>query len=169
VLPLTVPLRVEVALVVVFQVFDVDVEVGDHVVVAGRVLRTRDYGGVTFVTLRDWSGDVQLLLDKTEIDSAEVDFASVDLGDLIEVTGRMGYSRNGTRSVLVGRWRMLGKCLRPLPDKWKGLTDPEARVRARYVDLAINPVARGLIRARSDILRESECAVRFFNVFSSSD
>jgi lysyl-tRNA synthetase class 2 len=55
--------------------------------------------------------------------------------------------------VLVRRWRMLGKCLRPLPDKWKGLTDPEARVRARYVDLAINPVARGLIRARSDILR----------------
>ena len=65
----------------------------------------------------------------------------------------MGYSKNGTRSVLVGRWRLLGKCLRPLPDKWKGLTDPEARVRARYVDLAINPVARDLIRARSDILR----------------
>jgi lysyl-tRNA synthetase class 2 len=65
----------------------------------------------------------------------------------------MGYSRNGTRSVLVNRWRLLGKCLRPLPDKWKGLTDPEARVRARYVDLAVNPVARDLIRARSDILR----------------
>ena len=48
---------------------------------------------------------------------------------------------------------MVGKCLRPLPEKWKGLTDPEARVRARYVDLAINPVARGLIQARSDILQ----------------
>ena len=121
------------------------------VVVAGRVLRTRDYGGVTFATLRDWSGDVQLLMDKSVLDGA--DFTGVDLGDLVEVTGRMGYSKNGTRSVLVTSWRLLGKCLRPLPDKWKGLSDPEARVRARYVDLAVNPAARDLIRARSDILR----------------
>jgi len=126
---------------------------GVPVTVAGRVLRTRDYGGVTFAQLRDWSGDVQLLLDKSQTGSAAVDFAEVDLGDLIEVTGAMGYSRNGTRSVLMHQWRMLGKCLRPLPEKWKGLTDPEARVRARYVDLATNPVARDLIQARSNILR----------------
>ena len=125
---------------------------GTPVTVSGRVLRTRDYGGVTFATLRDWSGDVQLLLDKSEIDCSAADFATVDLGDLVEATGHMGVSKNGTSSVLVHSWRLLGKCLRPLPDKWKGLTDPEARVRARYVDLAINPVARGLIRARSDIL-----------------
>ena len=126
---------------------------GVTVTVAGRVLRVRDYGGVTFAQLRDWSGDVQLLLDRSQMDGAAEDFADVDLGDLIEVTGPMGYSRNGTHSVLVHRWRLLGKCLRPLPEKWKGLTDPEARVRARYVDLATNPVARGLIQARSDILR----------------
>ncbi len=129
---------------------------GGEVTVAGRVLRARDYGGVTFAQLRDWSGDVQLLLDRSELSRPEdgpEDFADVDLGDLIEASGRMGYSRNGTRSLLVDRWRMLGKCLRPLPDKRKGLTDPEARVRARYVDLAVNPVARDLIRARSEILR----------------
>ena len=126
---------------------------GTQVTVAGRVLRTRDYGGVTFALLRDWSGDVQLLLDKSELDDTAADFADVDLGDLIEATGTMGRSRNGTHSVLVSRWRLLGKCLRPLPDKWKGLTDPESRVRARYVDLAINPVARDLVRARSEILR----------------
>ncbi|MBJ7400283.1 bifunctional lysylphosphatidylglycerol synthetase/lysine--tRNA ligase LysX [Mycolicibacterium sp.] len=126
---------------------------GVPVTVAGRVLRTRDYGGVTFAQLRDWSGDVQLLLDKSQTESAAVDFAEVDLGDLIEVTGAMGYSRNGTRSVLTHQWRMVGKCLRPLPEKWKGLTDPEARVRARYVDLATNSAARDLIRARSNILR----------------
>jgi lysyl-tRNA synthetase class 2 len=117
------------------------------------VLRIRDYGGVTFATLRDWSRDVQLLLDKSALDGGADDFAAVDLGDLVEVTGRMGFSRNGTRSVNVSSWRLLGKCLRPLPDKWKGLTDPEARVRARYVDLAINPLARELVQARSDILR----------------
>ncbi|MCX2934122.1 bifunctional lysylphosphatidylglycerol synthetase/lysine--tRNA ligase LysX [Mycobacterium sp. CVI_P3] len=121
--------------------------------VAGRILRTRDYGGVVFAQLRDWSGDVQLLLDKSTLDGVTEDFAAVDLGDLVEVTGHMGYSKNGTRSVLVQQWRMLGKCLRPLPDKWKGLQDPEARVRARYVDLAINHEARGLIRARSNVLR----------------
>lgn len=133
------------------------------VTVAGRILRTRHYGGVTFAQLRDWSGDIQLLLDRSELDAADAgaqedvaspgDFSEVDLGDLIEASGRMGYSRNGTRSLLVRRWRLLGKCLRPLPDKRKGLTDPEARVRSRYVDLVVNPVARDLIRARSEILR----------------
>ena len=76
----------------------------------------------------------------------------MDLGDLVEAGGHMGYSKNGTRSLIVEQWRMLGKCLRPLPDKRKGLQDPEARVRARYVDLAINPEARDLIRARSNVL-----------------
>ena len=124
----------------------------DTISVAGRVMRLRDYGGVSFAQLRDWSGDVQLLVDKSGLDSAAPDFSGLDLGDLIEATGQMGYSKNGTHSVLVHRWRLLGKCLRPLPDKWKGLTDPEARVRARYVDLAVSPAARELITARSAIL-----------------
>ena len=122
------------------------------VTLAGRVMRSRDYGGVTFAQLRDWSGDVQLLLDSSSLDPGP-DFSGVDLGDLIEARGRMGHSRNGTRSLLVNQWRLLGKCLRPLPDKYRGLTDPEAKVRARYVDLAVNPASRDLIRARSDILR----------------
>lgn len=122
--------------------------------VSGRVLRIRDYGGVLFTHLRDWSGEVQLLLDNSTLDQgATADFtAAIDLGDLIEATGTMGYSKNGTRSLLVRHWRLTGKCLRPLPDKWKGLTDQEARVRARYVDLAVNTEARDLIRARSGVL-----------------
>lgn len=135
--------------------------------VAGRILRTRDYGGVVFAQLRDWSGDVQLLLDKSELDGAADDFTGVDLGDLVEAGGHMGYSKNGTRSLIVDQWRMLGKCLRPLPDKRKGLQDPEARVRARYVDLAINPEARELIRARSNVLhaiRETLFAKGFLEV-----
>ncbi|MGV9799504.1 bifunctional lysylphosphatidylglycerol synthetase/lysine--tRNA ligase LysX [Mycobacterium sp. NPDC003449] len=125
-----------------------------HVTVAGRVLRVRDYGGVLFAQLRDWSGELQLLLDNTGLEvGSTADFtATIDLGDLVEVTGSMGFSRKGTRSLLVGSWRLIGKCLRPLPDKWKGLTDQEARVRARYVDLAVNTEARDLIRARSGAL-----------------
>ncbi|MBX7434316.1 bifunctional lysylphosphatidylglycerol synthetase/lysine--tRNA ligase LysX [Mycobacterium sp. Y57] len=127
---------------------------GTPVTVAGRVLRMRDYGGVLFAQLRDWSGETQLLLDNshlTEATTAEFT-GSIDLGDLIEVTGAMGHGRSGAWSVLVSRWRLIGKCLRPLPDKWKGLTDQEARVRARYVDLAINAEARDLIKARSGVL-----------------
>jgi lysyl-tRNA synthetase, class II len=129
---------------------------GTEVTVAGRILRIRDYGGVLFAQLRDWSADVQLLLDNGNCrpgsDTASFT-AALDLGDLIEVSGTMGVSQSGTRSVLVESWRLIGKCLRPLPDKWKGLTDPEARVRTRYVDLAVNTEARDLIRARSQVLR----------------
>jgi lysyl-tRNA synthetase class 2 len=132
----------------------IDSEGAGTVTVAGRVLRIRDYGGVLFAQLRDWSGEVQLLLDNSILDDGTTaDFTqAIDLGDLIRVSGTMGYSKKGTRSLLVLNWQMIGKCLRPLPDKWKGLTDQESRVRARYVDLAINPDARDLIRARSGVL-----------------
>ncbi|MBV8930415.1 MAG: bifunctional lysylphosphatidylglycerol synthetase/lysine--tRNA ligase LysX, partial [Mycobacteriaceae bacterium] len=125
------------------------------VTVAGRILRVRDYGGVLFADVRDWSAEMQLLLDNSALESAcTADFtATIDLGDLVEVTGLMGHSKSGTRSLMVRDWRLIGKCLRPLPDKWKGLTDPEARVRARYVDLAINTEARDLIAARSRVLQ----------------
>ena len=132
----------------------VDSEGAGTVTVAGRVLRIRDYGGVLFAQLRDWSGEVQLLLDNSQLEEGTTaDFThAIDLGDLIQVSGTMGYSKKGTRSLIVLSWRLIGKCLRPLPDKWKGLTDQEARVRARYVDLAINTEARDLIRARSGVL-----------------
>jgi lysyl-tRNA synthetase, class II len=132
----------------------VESEGAGTVSVAGRVLRIRDYGGVLFAQLRDWSGEVQLLLDNSLLEEGTTaNFTgAIDLGDLIKVSGTMGYSKKGTRSLLVLSWRLIGKCLRPLPDKWKGLTDPEARVRARYVDLAINTEARELIRARSGVL-----------------
>ncbi|MGV0744775.1 bifunctional lysylphosphatidylglycerol synthetase/lysine--tRNA ligase LysX [Mycolicibacterium sp. XJ870] len=146
-----------------------ETEDGQTLTAAGRVLRIRDYGGVLFAQLRDWSGEVQLLLDNSHLaqDSAAAFNATIDLGDLVEVTGSMGLSRNGTRSLLVESWRLIGKCLRPLPDKWKGLSDQEARVRARYVDLAVNTEARDLIRARSGALhaiRETLYAKGFLEV-----
>lgn len=142
---------------------------GAEVTVAGRILRLRDYGGALFAQMRDWSGETQLLLDNSVLtEGSTADFTrTIDLGDLVEVTGTMGHSRSGTWSVLVTRWRLTGKCLRPLPDKWKGLTDQEARVRARYVDLAINTDARELIRARSGVLhaiRETLVAKGFLEV-----
>ncbi|WP_018180504.1 bifunctional lysylphosphatidylglycerol synthetase/lysine--tRNA ligase LysX [Jongsikchunia kroppenstedtii] len=123
---------------------------GTDVRIAGRVLRLRDFGKVIFAVVRDWSGEIQVLLDSANIASDAPDFAAgVDLGDLVEITGTMGRSRRGEQSVLATDWRMLGKCLHPLPDKWSGLTDPEARVRQRYVDLAINESSRETLRIRS--------------------
>ena len=128
----------------VAQALDADDQ--DTVSVAGRILRIRDFGGVLFAQLRDWSGEIQVLLDNSRLETGRIaDFtAAIDLGDLVEITGHMGFSKNGTRSLIVSDWRMVGKCLRPLPNKWKGLTDPEARVRSRYVDLAINAESRNL-------------------------
>ncbi|WP_197283777.1 bifunctional lysylphosphatidylglycerol synthetase/lysine--tRNA ligase LysX [Mycobacterium sp. Marseille-P9652] len=137
----------------VAQALDADDQ--DNVSVSGRILRIRDYGGVLFAELRDWSGEMQVLLDNSCLTQSRIaDFtAAIDLGDLVEMSGHMGFSKNGTRSLIVCDWRMIGKCLRPLPNKWKGLTDPEARVRTRYVDLAVNPESRDLLKARSGVLR----------------
>ncbi|CAM2732493.1 bifunctional lysylphosphatidylglycerol synthetase/lysine--tRNA ligase LysX [Mycobacterium intermedium] len=123
--------------------------------VSGRILRIRNYGGVLFAHLRDWTREMQLLLDNSQLEQGRAaDFnKAIDLGDLVEVTGHMGSSKAGTRSLIVTNWRLIGKCLRPLPNKWKGLTDPEARVRTRYVDLAVNAESRSLITARSAVLR----------------
>ena len=137
----------------VAQALDADDQ--EAVSVSGRILRIRDYGGVLFADLRDWSGEMQVLLDNSRVErGGTADFtAAIDLGDLVEITGHMGFSKNGTRSLIVRDWRMIGKCLRPLPNKWKGLTDPEARLRTRYVDLAVNSESRELLTARSNVLR----------------
>ncbi|MVU79808.1 bifunctional lysylphosphatidylglycerol synthetase/lysine--tRNA ligase LysX [Nocardia sp. ET3-3] len=128
---------------------------GTTVRVCGRLLRIRDYGGVIFAVLRDWSGDIQLLIDRGRVgaERSEEFTEYFDLGDLIEVSGQIGRSRRGELSLLAQDWRMIGKCLHPLPDKWKGLSDPEARVRQRYVDMAINTDMREVMTKRSAVVR----------------
>lgn len=132
-----------------------DADDGITLSASGRILRVRNYGGVLFAHVRDWSGEMQVLLDNSRLEQGRTaDFNSaIDLGDLVEMTGQMGFSKRGTRSLIVRSWRLTGKCLRPLPSKWKGMTDPEARVRTRYVDLAVNIESRNLITARSSVLR----------------
>lgn len=128
---------------------------GTTVRVCGRLLRIRDYGGVTFALVRDWSGEIQLVIDRGRVGadrSASFD-EFFDLGDLIEVSGQVGRSRSGELSLLAADWRMIGKCLHPLPDKWKGLADPEARVRQRFVDMAINTDIREVMAKRSAVVR----------------
>ncbi|MFE3628467.1 bifunctional lysylphosphatidylglycerol synthetase/lysine--tRNA ligase LysX [Streptomyces goshikiensis] len=124
---------------------------GEEVTLAGRVMVVRDLGGVVFAVLRDWSGDTQLMLTRDEAGSGVLDsFTSqVDFGDHVLAHGEVGASRSGELSLVVRSWQLTGKCLRPLPDKRKGLADPEARVRRRYLDLVASPEARDVVRARS--------------------
>nr|WP_308188365.1 bifunctional lysylphosphatidylglycerol synthetase/lysine--tRNA ligase LysX [Nocardia australiensis] len=128
---------------------------GTTVRVCGRLLRIRDYGGVIFALVRDWTDDIQLVIDRDRVGAGRsAEFTEFfDLGDLIEVSGQIGHSRRGELSLLAADWRMIGKCLHPLPDKWKGLSDPEAKVRQRYVDMAINPEAREVLAKRSAVVR----------------
>ncbi|MGW3289624.1 bifunctional lysylphosphatidylglycerol synthetase/lysine--tRNA ligase LysX [Streptomyces sp. NPDC001002] len=127
-----------------------EVRPGEEVTVAGRVMLVRDFGGIVFVGLRDWSGDGQLALTREESGPDLDRFVSdTDIGDHITATGRAGTSDRGETTVFVTSWQLIGKCLRPLPDKRRGLTDPEAKVRMRYLGLVSSPAARDVVRARS--------------------
>ncbi|SDZ82404.1 lysyl-tRNA synthetase, class 2 [Bowdeniella nasicola] len=125
---------------------------GASLTISGRVIRQRNFGSVVFLVVRDWSGQCQVIVDAGAPEALDFIRSNVDLGDLIEVSGSRGESRTGEPSLLATDVRMIAKCLRPLPDKYHGLTDPEAQVRQRHVDLAINDEARRTLAARSAIL-----------------
>ncbi|MEU1498091.1 bifunctional lysylphosphatidylglycerol synthetase/lysine--tRNA ligase LysX [Streptomyces sp. NPDC005732] len=127
-----------------------EVRAGVPVTVAGRVVRVRDFGGLVFAVLRDWSGDLQIALTRSGSGPALDRFRTdVDIGDHLLAEGVSGAADRGTLTVFVTDWRLTGKCLRPLPDKHRGLTDPEAKVRRRHVDLISSPGAREVVRLRS--------------------
>jgi lysyl-tRNA synthetase, class II len=126
-------------------------ETGEHAAVAGRVMLSRNGGKLCFATIRDGSGDIQVMisLDRVGADALAAWKRDVDLGDQIGVEGEIISSRSGELSVLADSFAITAKALRPLPDKHAGLSDPESRVRQRYVDLIINPDARRMAELRS--------------------
>ncbi|QMU79548.1 bifunctional lysylphosphatidylglycerol synthetase/lysine--tRNA ligase LysX [Streptacidiphilus sp. PB12-B1b] len=132
-----------------------DVATGERAGVTGRVVLSRPGGKLCFATLRDGTADLQVMLslDRLGADSLASWKADIDLGDHVGVEGEVITSKRGELSIMVDRWALTAKCLRPLPDKHKGLTDPEARVRQRYVDLIVNPEARELLYLRSKVVR----------------
>ncbi|MYS81271.1 bifunctional lysylphosphatidylglycerol synthetase/lysine--tRNA ligase LysX [Streptomyces sp. SID5474] len=138
-----------------FDGLDADVETGRRVGVTGRVVLYRTGGKLCFATLRDADGDIQVMvsLDGVGAESLAAWKSDVDLGDHVGVEGQVITSRRGELSIMVDSWAITSKCLRPLPDKHKGLTDPEARVRQRYVDLIVNDESRAMLRTRSRIVR----------------
>ncbi len=138
-----------------FENLPPDSRTGAAVAVTGRVLLSRTHGGVCFALLRDGSGDLQVMLTAAETgaESLREWNRNVDLGDHVGVVGEVVTSKRGELSVLATSWAITAKCLRPLPDKRRGLSDPEAKVRQRYVDLIVNGDARRMLRLRSEAVR----------------
>lgn len=132
-----------------------DTATGAVVSVTARVIRKRDGGRLGFGTLRDGSGDLQVMVDAHEVSAEDLELwrHDVDLGDHIGVTGEVITTRRGELSVRASSLAMTSKSLRPLPDKHHGLTDPEARIRARYVDLIVRPAARDIAYTRATVVR----------------
>jgi len=117
--------------------------------VAGRILLLRRQGKLTFATVRDQTDAVQLFVSRGVLgDETHDAFDALDLGDWIGVDGTVMTTRKGELSVKVTGFELLAKALRPLPDKWHGLSDVDTRFRRRYVDLIVNDDARRVFEVR---------------------
>jgi lysyl-tRNA synthetase class 2 len=124
-------------------------ETGDVVRVTGRLLLIRRQGKLTFATMRDGTGSVQLFVSRAVIgDDQHAAFDDLDLGDWIGAVGTVMKTKKGELSVKVTDFTLLAKALRPLPDKWHGLGDIDTRFRQRYVDLIANDDARRVFEIR---------------------
>jgi lysyl-tRNA synthetase class 2 len=132
-----------------------DTATGEIVGIAGRVILSRIGGKLCFATLRDGTGDIQVMISLARVGEEALTAwkRDVDLGDHVGVTGEVITSRSGELSVLADSFAITAKSLRPLPEKHAGLTDPETRVRQRYVDLIVNPQARRLAEMRSAVVQ----------------
>ncbi|MDE2419976.1 MAG: lysine--tRNA ligase [Gammaproteobacteria bacterium] len=128
---------------------------GDKVIVqlAGRVMLKRVMGKASFLTIQDMSGRIQLYVSKNDIDEATYeDFKTWDLGDIVGVEGYVFRTKMGELSVHATRIELLTKSLRPLPDKFHGLSDTEAKYRARHLDLITNDETRKTFKIRAQVI-----------------
>ncbi len=123
------------------------------VTVAGRLMLKRVMGKASFVTIQDFTGELQLFVRTNDVgDASYAAFKTFDLGDIVCATGKMFRTKTGELSVHSEQIRLLSKALRPLPDKFAGLTDLETRYRQRYVDLIVSPDSRAVFVMRSKII-----------------
>lgn len=123
------------------------------VTVAGRIVTRRDMGKSQFVKILDQQGILQLYVKKDVIgESAYPAFKKLDLGDFIGITGTLFRTRTGEVTVRAENYTLVAKALRPLPEKFHGLTDPDQRFRQRYLDLIVNAESRARLITRSKIV-----------------
>ena len=121
--------------------------------VAGRMMAMRVMGKASFAHLQDMSGRIQLYVQREAVGEVRYsEFKQWDLGDIVGAEGALFKTKTGELSVKVDDLRLLTKSLRPLPDKWHGLSDTETSYRQRYVDLIMNEVTRNTFRIRSEVV-----------------
>ncbi len=132
-----------------------DVENTEEFVVAGRLMGIRVMGKVSFAHLKDDSGKLQLYVQRDLLGDEEYKrFKRLDIGDIIAAKGHLFTTKTGEITLKLSSYTMLSKSLRPLPEKFHGLTDMEQRYRQRYLDLITNDESKELLRKRITIIRE---------------
>jgi lysyl-tRNA synthetase, class II len=121
---------------------------------AGRIMSLRDFGKASFIHIKDRSGRIQAYIRKDKVgeDSFKV-FKLMDIGDFVGIKGTFFRTRTGELTILADEVKLLAKSLRPLPEKWHGLTDVETRYRQRYLDLIVNEGVRDLFLLRSRVIQ----------------
>ncbi|MEC8044601.1 MAG: lysine--tRNA ligase [Verrucomicrobiota bacterium] len=130
-------------------------EQGPEVSVAGRIVAFRLMGKASFLKVLDRSGKIQSYVRRDEIgDESYAEFKKLDLGDFIGIRGPLFRTKTGEVTIRAKEYKLVSKALRPLPEKWHGLTDNEQIYRQRYLDLIVNDDSRERFRARSQIIRE---------------
>ena len=128
-------------------------ETGQRVAVAGRIMLARGAGKLRFANIADRDGTIQLFVSKAVIgDDGFAAFGELDLGDWVGVEGVVMTTKTGELSVKVDRAELLAKAVRPLPDKWHGISDVDTRFRQRYADLITNDDARRAFRVRHETI-----------------
>jgi lysyl-tRNA synthetase class 2 len=126
---------------------------GEPVSVAGRIMAIRKMGKASFLDLRDSTGKIQLLFQTANYNEDELAlFKDLDIGDIIGVKGGLLRTRTGEPTVSVAGFTLLSKSLRPLPEKWHGLSDIEIRYRQRYIDLIANTEVKEIFKIRSRVI-----------------
>lgn len=127
---------------------------GIRVSIAGRMMTRRIMGKASFATLQDMSGQIQLYAARDSLPEGVYNegFKKWDLGDILGASGTLFITNTGELSVHVDELRLLTKALRPLPDKYHGLTDQETRYRQRYLDLIANQQSRETFIMRSKVV-----------------
>jgi lysyl-tRNA synthetase class 2 len=124
-------------------------ETESAVAVAGRVMLSRDQGKLIFITLQDRTDTVQLFVSRSVVGEESFDeINALDLGDWVGVRGTVMTTRKGELSVKVSTCALLAKAVRPLPDKWHGISDTDTRYRQRYADLIVNEESRRMFEVR---------------------
>ena len=131
-----------------------EAETGKIVSLAGRMMSKRIMGKASFAHLRDQKGDIQIFVKRDLLgEEAYAAFKKLDIGDIIGVKGEVFRTKMGEISVRISELTLLSKSLLPLPEKFHGLTDREARYRQRYVDLIVNPDVRRAFEVRSKFIK----------------